>query len=119
MSRTLKIGVGRPEGGARRFVEVWRAAAEGAVPDAEEQLVFEDLETLLRSLTPGRWRLLKTLRGSGPVSVRALARTLGRDYKNVHTDVKVLQTLGLIERVEEDRIVVPWEALIAELRLAA
>ena len=40
-----------------------------------------------------------------------------RDYKNVHTDVRQLADLGLIERQEDGRVRVPWRAVRAELRL--
>ena len=56
-----------------------------------EHLYFPDLETLLRTLTSQRLALLKTLYAIGPISIRALAKALGRNYKNVHTDVQALQ----------------------------
>ncbi len=118
MSRRLQISI--DSDGARGFVAAWRAAEAGAEPgEAVERLVFEDLETLLRHLTPGRWRLLKTLRGAGPSSVRALAMKLDRDYKSVHGDVKRLEAVGLLERTDDQRVVVPWEIVVAELRLVA
>jgi hypothetical protein len=49
-----------------------------------------------------RCELLKTLREAGPVSIYELSKRLGRNYKNVHTDVLVS---------------VPWDLLRAELGL--
>lgn len=120
MSRELKITVGNDGEDGRRFVDAWHAA-EGSAGDgsAVERLVFEDLETLLRHLTPGRWRLLRELRRLGPSSVRALAKALARDYKGVHTDVRTLETIGLVERNEDRRVLVPWQVVVAELLLAA
>ena len=71
------------------------------------------------TLTPGRWALLKKLHANGPTSIRALAKGLGRDYKNVHTDVRRLENVGLIDRSEDDRIMVPWDIVEARLMLAA
>jgi len=120
MSTSVKIGIGDDLQGPARFVEAWREAEAGHAPDGpEERLIFEDLETLLRHLTPARWALLKALRGLGPSSVRALARALGRDYKNVHSDVAVLEPLGLVARTRKRQIHVPWETVVAEMRLAA
>jgi predicted transcriptional regulator len=82
-------------------------------------LHFENLELLLKTLTPGRWTLLKKLHVNGPTSIRALANNLGRDYKNVHTDVRRLEKIGLIERTKDDRIMVPWDIVEARLMLAA
>jgi len=51
------------------------------------------------------------------MSVRALAKHLARDYKNVHTDVAQLAQLTLIERAGESLVRVPWDAVRAELKL--
>jgi predicted transcriptional regulator len=81
------------------------------------RLGFPDLPLLLKALTPARWDLVARLREKGPLSVRALAKTLQRDYKNVHTDVAQLTQLGLIERTGDSLVRVPWDAVRAELRL--
>jgi hypothetical protein len=52
-----------------------------------------------------------------PLSIYELAKRLERDYKNVHTDVTRLAELGLIERRADGGVVVPWEAVRAELQL--
>ena len=52
-------------------------------------------------------------------TITDLAKLLSRDYKNVHTDVKALDRLGLLIRAEHGEILVPWETVIAEMRLAA
>jgi predicted transcriptional regulator len=56
------------------------------------------------------------LREKGACSIYELARRLGRDYKNVHTDVTQLAALGLIERQEDGRVAVAWDVVRAELR---
>jgi predicted transcriptional regulator len=47
------------------------------------------------------------------------AEDLGRDYKNVYTDVRRLENIGLIGRAKNDRINVPWDIVEARLLLAA
>jgi len=74
---------------------------------------------LLKTQTPGPWVWLKKLHAKGPTSIRALANDLGRDYKNVHTDVRRLETIGLIGRTKIDRILVPWDIVEARILLAA
>ncbi len=119
-NKRIRITTGDPAAGARHFAEAWRAAEAGTSDSAPaELLVFENLETLLRTLTPARWALLKALKGIGPQSVRALSKFLRRDYKNVHTDVGVLERVGLIERDSEGKVVVPWDTVVTELSLAA
>jgi predicted transcriptional regulator len=54
-------------------------------------------------------------------SVRGLAQALGRDYKNVHTDVSELEARHLLERDDAGLVVAPYDELIirAPLRHAA
>lgn len=63
--------------------------------------------------------MLKRLHANGPMSIHALANDLGRDYKNVYTDVQRLKNIGLIGRAKNDRINVPWDIVEARLLLAA
>jgi predicted transcriptional regulator len=102
-----------------RFEAGWNLLAEGGRPAPGRMLSFSALPLLLRSLTPARWVLLERLRADGPLSVYELAKRLQRDYKNVHTDVKRLIELGLIARRAHARVAVDWDAVCAELRLAA
>lgn len=119
MKRQITIGVGDALSTSRGFVNAWKRAKKGQESGVEEWLHFEDLETLLKVLTPGRWVVLKTLRTRGPMSIRALAGTMGRDYKNVHSDVRRLKELGLIVATADDEVHVPWDIVEARLRLAA
>ncbi|HEX5421797.1 MAG TPA: hypothetical protein VFY39_17540 [Gammaproteobacteria bacterium] len=82
-------------------------------------IAFENMETFLKVLTPNRWALLRTLRSRGPSSIRALAQTLGRDYRGVHADVTVLVDAGLIDRDDSGAISVPWSRVSAEMALDA
>lgn len=52
-----------------------------------EVFTFETLATLFQAITPKRWELLDKLQGKAALSIRELAKQLGRDVKNVHTDV--------------------------------
>lgn len=76
---------------------------------------FERMETLLQVLTPNRWALLRTLRRQGASSIRALSQLLNRDYRGVHADVTALIDAGLIEKLENGKIVVPWSRITAEM----
>ena len=88
--------------------------ARGRTPDY--RLSFESARTLFAELTPARLDLLNTLRGMGPASVYALAKTAGRNYSNVHADVARLVELGLVERTDDDTVTVPFDAV--EIRMA-
>ncbi len=82
------------------------------------RLSFESAKSLFGELTPARLDLLDTLSKTGPCSIYALAKTAERNYSNVDTDVNRLEELGLIERTEEDKISVPFEAVEIFMPLA-
>ncbi len=119
MGRKVQIGIGTPDDMGRRFVAAWHRAQAGESEGSVEHITFDSLETLLRVLTPRRWDLLKTLRRGGGMSIRALSKTLGRDYKNVHSDVSALEAVGLIDRADNGLIRVPWDEIDAHMQLAA
>jgi predicted transcriptional regulator len=119
MKNQIKIGVGDAATTAKDFIEAWKLAERGETVQEKHRLHFEDIEVLLKTLTPGRWALLKNLHAAGPMSIRGLAKNLGRDYKNVHTDVRCLENIGLIGRTKNNRIKVPWDIVEARLMLAA
>lgn len=73
-------------------------------------------ESLRDYLFMCRFRLL---RAEGKMTVYALAKYLGRHYKNVHTDVARLIEIGLIEKTKDGKVSVPWDVIAAELKLAA
>jgi len=79
-------------------------------------LSLEDLPAFARALTPARWDLLEELRRTGAASIYELARRLGRNYKNVHTDVTALLKVDLLQRDAAGKVHVPWDAVRAEMR---
>src|SRR3990170_6174352 len=120
MSKRVKIGIKDERTSAEEFITAWRRAEAGKSPELpKESIYFQDLATLLSVLTPRRLDMLKTLHSVGPLSVRALSKELGRDYKNVHGDTKVMERLGLIHRDADGLLHVPWNSIIAEMALAA
>ena len=119
MKKQITIGVGEAATTAKEFIDAWKLAERGETVEEKHRLHFENLEVLLKTLTPGRWALLKKLHAIGPMSIRSLAYELRRDYKNVHTDVRRLENIGLIGQTKNDNIKVPWDIVEARLMLAA
>ena len=117
MPRTLNVRVSSRADALDRFEAAWHLASGRPPPAPLAVLSFADLALLMKALTPARWDLLARLRAAGPLSVFALAKRLGRDYKNVHTDVTRLRALGLIEKTDTALVRVAWDAVRAELRL--
>lgn len=83
------------------------------------RVYFENTKVLLKVLTDRRQELLKALHAAGPLTVKALADSLHRDYKNVHEDVKILENAGLIVRESKHLITAPYCRVSIELNLAA
>jgi predicted transcriptional regulator len=120
MKKQLSISIKGAGESANEFVEAWRRAQQGKPAEQPiERLYFEDLATMLKVLTPRRLEVLKVLHAIGPVSVRALAGRIKRDYKNVHHDLQVLERVGLVTRSADGRLIAPWKKIIAEIALAA
>lgn len=114
--RILEIRVAPPRDALDRFEAAWNRVAEGRKLAPLRVLSLEDLPAFSRTLTPARWALLENLKKDGPCSIYELAKRLGRDYKNVHTDATALLSLSLIEKDDQGRVRVPWDTVRAELR---
>ncbi|MFN3461075.1 MAG: hypothetical protein ACK4ZN_08710 [Oceanibaculum sp.] len=98
MNRKLDIHVGGDfDALAKRVSAAWHRAEQGDV-EGQEHLTFVSWEALSKVMTAKRMELLRHLHRNPAVSVAALARSLGRDYKRVHEDVESLSAAGLIER---------------------
>ena len=117
--KRIHVGTESPDRGFDRFKDAWRRADHGELRESEVHLNYEDISMLLAVLTPRRLEILKVLRQQGPLSVRALASTIGRDYKNVHTDCRALETADLLERAEDGTLCAPWDVIDAHLSLVA
>lgn len=118
--RDLKVGIKSMEESAAETREILRGFDQGIFPDQTiERVYFHDFKTLLLYITPKRLVLLETLHKAGAMSVNALAKLLQRSYKNVYDDVKILESVGLIERDSQKRVVVPWNEIETTLKLAA
>jgi len=98
-----------------RFVSAWNRAKAGEEVD-EAHVTFLDVQSMVETLSPRRLELLRHVRQHGAPNVRELARALGRNYKNVHQDVAVLESAGLLVR-DGRRLSAPWDELQATVSL--
>ncbi|OQX07965.1 MAG: hypothetical protein BWK73_26655 [Thiothrix lacustris] len=78
---------------------------------------FKNVSQMLSVFTPKRWDLLATLREHGAMSIAELARTLQRDYKNVHNDVERLMEWLAIERDANGKIFTPYSKIVVDVHL--
>jgi len=111
----VQVNVGTLADMGKRFVGAWNRAAAGKRVQ-ETHVTFLDVQTLLDTLSPRRLELLRHVRRHGAGNIRELAQALGRDYKNVHQDVVVLESAGLLLR-EGRKLSAPWDELQANVSL--
>jgi predicted transcriptional regulator len=95
----ITVGGAMEEDASRRFVDAWHRAERGETFQ-ERHLAFESWDALARVLTGKRMELLHYVHRNKVRSVRALAKALGRDYSNVHADVQMLASAGLLDTAD-------------------
>jgi predicted transcriptional regulator len=109
----LTITLASRDSVSRRVLDAFAGKQQGA------HLSFATPELLWKVLSVKRWELLKAMTGKGPVTVRGLARSIGRDAKGVESDVRALLKVGVIDRAENTRFVFPHEAIHVDFVLRA
>jgi predicted transcriptional regulator len=117
-NRVLNVKVGESlHQAAARAAATMRAVQRGEPISPYFGVSFEQIGQMLAAFTPKRWELIAALRESGPLTVAGLARQLGRNYKNVHTDVAQLIEWMAVERCEDGRVCVPWSEIVVGMKL--
>lgn len=98
-----------------------RAMAQAAKADEYqgEVLNFESPGHFFGQLSEKRWEIVRAAQGKGELSVRELARAVGRDVKRVHEDIVILADLGLLERTEGGGVVCPYSSMHIDMYLKA
>jgi len=97
------------------FVRVWKTGKA----ERSARISFATPELLWKVLTAKRWELLKAMCGAGPIAIREAARRVERDVKAVHSDITALLNAGVLDRVEDGRVIFPFEAVKVEFLLHA
>jgi len=96
-ARRLNIGIRASAERSKALREAIRRVARGDRASQEAGLYFETVEELRQILTEKRLELLLAITRHRPASVHELAGLLERDYKNVSTDITLLERLGLVK----------------------
>src|ERR1035437_9806212 len=95
-ARRLNIGIRTSAERSEALRGAMRRIARGDRSSQEIGLYFESAAELRQILTEKRLELLLAISRHRPASVHELAELLGRDYKNVGTDITLLERLGLV-----------------------
>ncbi|WP_457569581.1 HVO_A0114 family putative DNA-binding protein, partial [Desulfurobacterium sp.] len=57
---------------------------------------FDEYEKLYRLISPSRMKILYLLRYNGKMTITEISQVLGRNYKNIHRDIKLLEKYNLV-----------------------
>lgn len=83
------------------------------------RISFDSAELLWEVLTARRLEILRVLTGSGALSIREIARRVGRDVKAVHAGVHALLGPGVVDRDEEGKIFFRYQAVRVDFKWSA
>lgn len=70
-------------------------------PPKEGEYNFDGLTTLRKLLSKEKAKMLDAIKYKNPTSIYGLAKILGRPFKAVVDDVKLLERFGFVQLVEE------------------
>lgn len=115
MSR-IEFEVLKPKAAFGEFARIWRRG-KAETP----RIAFGSLRELFSAITEKRLELVRFVAGHEGMNTRQIALQLGRDYKNVHTDVNDLVEIGLLEKDEQGGLSAPFDEIVihASVRDAA
>jgi len=94
-----------------RFGDALTIAMTGGTATPYFSVGFKNMAQFGEIFTPKRWELVEALKSSGPLTIYALAKRLGRHYRNVHKDVTALIDWMVIEKDESGKVFVPWDEI--------
>lgn len=110
---TVTLGVSSIEETKKQLATAFRGEPVG------EFISFASVELLWKVLTAKRWNILQAMTGQGEMTIRKIARRVGRDVKAVHRDVQALLLAGVLNRTKDGRVVFPYDAVRVDFTLSA
>ncbi|CAN7217563.1 HVO_A0114 family putative DNA-binding protein [Neorhizobium sp. LjRoot104] len=115
----LRVKIETLEQSMRSVSEAVKAVEAGEHRSATSVLSFPSWEMLHRVLAPKRLEIVQAMTGQGPLSIREVARRVGRDFKGVYGDVDMLLVSGVIDKAEGGGIVFPYDRIHFEFDIEA
>ncbi len=110
---TLVISNQSPEERRSAVVRAWDSGKQ----EPAARFNFESIEAARELLNAKRWAILKIMAGQGPLSIREIARRMGRDVRAVHSDVRLLYLSGAIDKTGDGKMVLPYEVIRLDFTL--
>lgn len=110
----VTIGIASQEAVSKRFLSAWKTGQPQGV-----YIDFESEEQLWKTMTLKRWQVLKTMTGAGELTIREVARRVGRDVKAVHGDMTALMLCGLVDKTGSGKVIFPYDVVHVDFMLKA
>ncbi len=104
----VEIVITTPEQALQDFAHTWRKAEAGEA--ITPSIGFGSPSELFAAITDKRLELLRYVAQHEGLNIHQLSQQISRNYKNVHTDVKALEELGLLQR-EKGLLVAPFDEI--------
>ncbi len=67
----------------------------------QKEYDFEGISALRKLLSNEKARIIHTIKEKSPGSIYELSKILGRDFKSVNADIKLLERFGFIDLISE------------------
>ena len=100
--KTLEIRIKSRAQADAEFVAAFKGVRPAKSP-VKPGVYFTSLEAVRALLTDRRLALLHLVREHAPKSINQLAKISGRDFKNVHADVMLLKSYGLLQMNKREK----------------
>ena len=110
MKNVVTVGVSSLDEVKDRLAAAFRGELQGS------RISFLSVEQMWKTLNPKRTDILRAMTGQGELSIREVARRVGRDVKAVHSDVHVLLAAGVIDRAGRG-VVFPYNGVHVDFML--
>lgn len=112
--RTVVFNIQSLDAALADFGRAWKSGRK----DAAAQIGFQSWELMHKVLSPKRLEIIRVMTGAGSLSIREIARRVGRDFKGVHSDVTLLVESGVIDR-DQRGFVFPYDKIHVEFDISA
>ena len=117
--KTLEIRIKSIAQANEDFVQTFKNLQAGKRVAPNRGVYFTSLDAVRNLLTEKRMGLLHLIREKSPKSIYALAKLAGRNFKNVHSDLKILKDYGLVKMTStrhhkknaSQRVTVPYQSI--------
>lgn len=110
--KTVRFNVQTLDAALEDFASSWKQDKK-----SKPAISFASWEVMHRVLAPNRLAIVQAMTGAGVLSIREVARRIGRDFKAVHSDITVLLEAGVVQR-EGRGVVFPYDNIHVEFDIS-